>query len=128
MARLSQQEAAENTGFSKPSIQRWELGHHDPPIGYLRKLASLAGVSPAWFLQEESPPPEPPPINTKMPESTPAHLQKGRSRKGLLYPSDFPTEQQPEGSPVEQAMARIEAAQAELLAAQEALRQAIGRR
>lgn len=91
------------------------------------RLAELARVSPAWFFQEESPPPEPPPINTKMPESTPAHLQKGRSRKGLLYPSDFPTEQ-PGGSPVEQAMARIEAAQAELLAAQEALRQAIGRR
>jgi transcriptional regulator with XRE-family HTH domain len=43
-AKLTQDEAAEKTGFSRSSITNWETGVHVPQVRVVRKLEQVYGV------------------------------------------------------------------------------------
>ena len=54
-AGLRQGELAQQLGTSQASVNRWERGVAEPPLGALEKLAELSGKSIDWFLTGEEP-------------------------------------------------------------------------
>lgn len=54
IANLSQEELASAIGSTKSTVSKYELGHREPPIDTIHKIAKATGFTPAFIISGET--------------------------------------------------------------------------
>lgn len=53
MLALTQLELAVRLDTHSTRVSRWERGQSEPQMRFVRRMAELAGIEPAWFFERD---------------------------------------------------------------------------